>query len=618
MLQNASFDIIEVIFKNLSMKQISIMRCVAKAFDKFWENEYAHTFHVLKHGNRIEPLKNLQIDRVFYNMDIELQARLLRNQRISCGLKSKLKFYIHKKEYEKYKYIISENEVTHEQQNVMDVSVKSNRVLLIQAYAGTGKTRTLVEYAKCNPNATILYLAYNKELCEDAQRRFVGMTNVKVSTIHSIAYKYFEESEVGELRMVDVMKQYKVTPVEALQMLREFSRYCHKTIEHTEHTKWIWDDMFVDTKFMLTHDAYLKQYQLTKPELNYDVIMLDEVQDCNDCILDIVNRQNVMKIYVGDIYQKLYGFRNVEDPFTYLVKNKRECDDIVRKRLSISFRIGFDLMYHVNIFLNNKFKVKGFSNSINNDTKILPNNNNEMFDSNEPIVYLCRFNINVMKLCVKFVLQDKMVYIYGKTFDFDKEIEVTTDFINVTLGNYDDVQNKECMSTSIDELIKTYNEMFMSVWRQRIMLFIEYGSELLNYWEKMKMNVTKEKERAQIILSTVHQSKGSEFDNVCLHDDLSINSQDSLYVMYVAMTRAKKRLKLNKVMDSYFLKNKGCIYYKNTQILNQNKLCVTCDTRTNNNVWMDVDYTSQFNDEDSEIFENKNMCHKCQVKVGVI
>ncbi|APS68750.1 hypothetical protein AVI55_16905 (plasmid) [Piscirickettsia salmonis] len=42
----------------------------------------------------------------------------------------------------------------------------------------------------------------------------------------------------------------------------------------------------------ITHDGYLKLYQLSKPILNqYDFIMLDEAQDANPAILDIFERQ---------------------------------------------------------------------------------------------------------------------------------------------------------------------------------------------------------------------------------------------------------------------------------------------------------------------------------------
>src|SRR5690606_34995873 len=48
-----------------------------------------------------------------------------------------------------------------------------------------------------------------------------------------------------------------------------------------------------------------------------------------------------------------------------------------------------------------------------------------------------------------------------------------------------------------------------------------------------------------VYVSTMHKSKGREFDNVCiLLDGFSINDDQSLRLLYVAMTRAKKNLSI--------------------------------------------------------------------------
>ena len=65
----------------------------------------------------------------------------------------------------------------------------------------------------------------------------------------------------------------------------------------------------------MSHNGYLKLYQLRKPKLDidYDVILLDEAQDTNPAIQDIVMRQKCARVVVGDRHQAIYSFIGAED-----------------------------------------------------------------------------------------------------------------------------------------------------------------------------------------------------------------------------------------------------------------------------------------------------------------
>lgn len=52
--------------------------------------------------------------------------------------------------------------------------------------SGTGKTTTLVKYAEQRPHLRFLYIAFNKSVANEAQRRFPR--NVDCKTVHSLAY----------------------------------------------------------------------------------------------------------------------------------------------------------------------------------------------------------------------------------------------------------------------------------------------------------------------------------------------------------------------------------------------------------------------------------------------
>jgi len=65
--------------------------------------------------------------------------------------------------------------------------------LVINAVAGSGKTSTLIEYAKSRPSdSRILYLAFNRTVKSEATQRFAraSLSNVRVETAHSLAFDY--------------------------------------------------------------------------------------------------------------------------------------------------------------------------------------------------------------------------------------------------------------------------------------------------------------------------------------------------------------------------------------------------------------------------------------------
>lgn len=77
--------------------------------------------------------------------------------------------------------------LTEEQEAVL----ATNHNLVINAVAGSGKTITLIEYAKNRPaDCKILYLAFNKTVKAAAIQKFAaaGVHHVKVETAHSLAF----------------------------------------------------------------------------------------------------------------------------------------------------------------------------------------------------------------------------------------------------------------------------------------------------------------------------------------------------------------------------------------------------------------------------------------------
>lgn len=63
--------------------------------------------------------------------------------------------------------------MTHEQYSVINSDIGVGEYLKINAFAGTGKTTTLIAYTEARPHKRFLYLAYNKAIQQDAERRYL-------------------------------------------------------------------------------------------------------------------------------------------------------------------------------------------------------------------------------------------------------------------------------------------------------------------------------------------------------------------------------------------------------------------------------------------------------------
>jgi F-box protein 18 (helicase) len=80
----------------------------------------------------------------------------------------------------------SGKELTAEQAQVVNHRLHPGEVVKVLAFAGTGKTTTLLRFTALNPHMTFLYCVYNKSVQEHASTIFPP--NVKCKTFHSLAH----------------------------------------------------------------------------------------------------------------------------------------------------------------------------------------------------------------------------------------------------------------------------------------------------------------------------------------------------------------------------------------------------------------------------------------------
>ncbi|NXV33069.1 FBH1 helicase, partial [Rissa tridactyla] len=275
-----------------------------------------------------------------------------------------------------------EVKLTHEQQRILNHKIEHGQIVKIMAFAGTGKTSTLVKYAEKFADLNFLYVTFNKAVAERGKSVFPR--NVTCKTFHSLAFgsvgKHYKEK--GRLNF-SKMSVYSISFLiqnregqslfvrgkTVSQTLENFFASSDDEIceEHApiwfknthgerklvsqeekrinvEEAKEIWHNMKkldgdIEKKYKITCDGYLKLWQLSKPQLlGYDAIFVDEAQDCTPAIVDIVLSQKCGIILVGDPHQQIYTFRGAVNtlysvPHTHVYY------------LTQSFRFGPEIAY---------------------------------------------------------------------------------------------------------------------------------------------------------------------------------------------------------------------------------------------------------------------------------
>ncbi|XP_030575775.1 F-box DNA helicase 1 isoform X2 [Archocentrus centrarchus] len=272
--------------------------------------------------------------------------------------------------------------LTQEQQQILSHNIQDDHVVKIIAFAGTGKTTTLVKYAEQRPHLRFLYVAFNNSVASEARRRFPS--NVDCKTVHSLAYHDVGKRYKFREKLATSLNPFTISYVlpsgrggftkakVVMTTLNAFMASADQTItvDHVpsshvthkgnrkiidEHEKVlvvhdaqrIWNkmkDLNEKSKeaYYMIHDGYLKLWQLSdpKPCLSdvYNALFIDEAQDCTPAIMDVLLSQRCGKILVGDPHQQIYTFRGAVNALNYV-----EHTHIYY--LTQSFRFGAEIAY---------------------------------------------------------------------------------------------------------------------------------------------------------------------------------------------------------------------------------------------------------------------------------
>jgi F-box protein, helicase, 18 len=474
--------------------------------------------------------------------------------------------------------------------------INSNGNLRINAVAGSGKTTTIIEYAASRPkNARILYLAFNKSVKLEATRKFeeYGLTNTKVETAHSLAfknivYKYnykvkaqgYKNSEICKLLDIRGNEEKHAEFVVANHISKFVAYFCNSDKAKVQDLNYL--DTIVDSnakafvrsyyKFIedgtrlllakmdrneieITHDFYLKKFQLSNPDLPYDYILFDEAQDASGAMLDVFMKQKAIKVIVGDTHQQIYGWRHAV--------NSLDKANFNTLQLSTSFRfpqeianLATDVLSWKNHLLECKpVAIAGKGPGKKDTVKAT----------------IARTNLGLLLNAIDYITDNKVKHIYFEgninSYTYGDDGTSLYDVLNLYNGNHDRIRDQLVGSMKdIDDLEEYVEKTEDHQLATMIEIVREYGNEVHGIIKSLKELHTGDENRskAEMIFSTVHRAKGMEYDVVHLVNDFlseqklkdlkekhkndktatfdTARLSEEINLLYVAITRTRNKL----------------------------------------------------------------------------
>jgi len=483
---------------------------------------------------------------------------------------------------------------TVEQDRIFMFTKKRPENILIKAYAGAGKTTTIVEAVKLLPqDKNIMFLAFNKHIQEELKTKLPE--HVRCYTTYGLGVsalkrKYGDRIQFDEFKADKIiLKKSKTWGLsEELKSEEEISIYlnnmkklcnlCRLTLttkpefvsyvaerydiplkkpKDIKRALKILDFMTTDRKtYDFTDMIFLPAIDNSIWFFPQDYVFVDEVQDLNRCQIRIIEK--VLKknrttkkyegrlIAVGDFFQGIYGF-NAADEKSFEWFEKFPKTKVLP--LSVSFRCS-------------KAVIKK-AQEIVPDIKALPDapegsvrDGNVLQEAESGDFVLCRTTMPLVKLFFEFLTQQKKAIIKGSDIGVHlieligkiNNIEKLILFWEGELASFRKDLKKEGVLNPNDH--SGYTALEDKV--QTLLFLARLSDSILDLKYKIKSIFTDNIQG--IVLSTVHKIKGLEANRVFIvRPDLlpmQVNKPwqhiQEKNLEYVAYTRAK----LDLIFDS--------------------------------------------------------------------
>lgn len=550
------------------------------------------------------------------------------------------------------------------QQGIFDFIQHGNGNAVINALAGSGKTSTIVNAVKLIPSTcNALFIAFNKEIVKELEKKLEGVKNVQVKTLHSLGflmirrnlgtnieideYKYrtFIKKNIKQLSSADfdkmttkLIQQYTDNVIQLCDLGRYNLAQCEKDLLQVSarHDIPIIDDECnavlnvlkwgkENTTSIDFTDMVWLPYELTLNPigLQYDYIFIDECQDLNAAQRELFLRcfrRGTRFIAVGDKKQAIYSFAGADaKSFAKL----QSLPNTTTLPLPISYRCPKKVVNLANQFVDTMECREGAP-----DGEIV--HNVSIKDIHDGDMVLCRAKMPLIKLYMRYLRMGVKSYVRGQDIGLNllRMVDKTEQImLNVSLQKdgvfarlYDDLfeeRNRLMIKRGMDLEDATLSNQIMNKYDsiKALEILAEGLTSARDLHDRIE-NVFAESADG-VCLSTIHKAKGLEANNVYILCKTLMPSrlatqdwekEQEQNLMYVAYTRAK--YKLGFVSETEISPSAGMIDPSAALTeLNyiENKICKLLNKTPQ--VIMDATEVAQYNLKSATIIEEKETNH---------
>lgn len=550
------------------------------------------------------------------------------------------------------------------QQDIFDFIQHGNGNSVINALPGSGKTSTIVNAVKLIPSTcNALFIAFNKEIVKELEKKLAGVKNVQVKTLHSLGllmirrnlgtnieideYKYrtFIKKNIKQLSSADfdkmttkLMQQYTDNVIQLCDLGRYNLAQCEKDLLQVSarHDIPIIDDECnavlnvmkwgrENTTSIDFTDMVWLPYELTLNPigLQYDYIFIDECQDLNAAQRELFLRcfrRGTRFIAVGDKKQAIYSFAGADAESFAKLQNLPNTTTLP---LPISYRCPKKVVNLANQFVDTMECREGAP-----DGEIV--HNVSIKDIHDGDMVLCRTKMPLIKLYMRYLRMGVKSYVRGQDIGLNllRMVDKTEQIVlNVSLQKdgvfarlYDDLfeeRNRLMIKRGMDLEDATLSNQIMNKYDsiKALEILAEGLTSARDLHDRIE-NVFAESADG-VCLSTIHKAKGLEANNVYILCKTLMPSrlatqdwekEQEQNLMYVAYTRAK--YKLGFVSETEISPSAGMIDPSAALTeLNyiENKICKLLNKTPQ--VIMDATEVAQYNLKSATIIEEKETNH---------
>jgi len=487
-------------------------------------------------------------------------------------------------------------QLTDQQRSAIDADAP---IVKINAVAGSGKTTTLIEYAARRSDQSILYLTYNKSVADEVRAKVAerALRHVAVHTIHALAYRMtdasrFElEHELSEWRLLeryipaedrrtqsglllawllkDLINYYlnsshpgidgallELYETDSAPQARVVALLQRRGPELLGLVRTVLGDMRSGAQ-PAVHDFYLKLFQFSRRPLPYDIILVDEAQDTSGVMLSVVERQPARKVFVGDTFQQIYGFRHAVNSLDRLAAPALP--------LTQTFRFGDGLARHIAAQVNAAYALLGEQRSVTiQGTSDTTHFGAKCPERTHPLTLIARSNLGLFQACLDRLSKgNERFFFQGGYAGYAFVNARVTGAFFLSQGRRDKVHDPFLSRFKSFASLKDFAQQTQNPALQTIVGLVErYGGTLFHFDKEIKARLV-ERTETDLIFTTTHKAKGQEYEHVeMLRDDFLTRAdltralkqkgddvdllklREEVNVYYVAATRARRSIKL--------------------------------------------------------------------------